>query len=183
MRRISLIAAMLAPAMLLAACDNGTVDDGDIEDQAREEAPDETGVAVDGIASEQVEGIDDPVPVLQALGTTNRDLGPNLGACTFAHGGETLFLAGSERSANARGVGAIQVTGVDRRLAGAEMGGYDYVKAGPTMTDGEYTVTVERAEGSGQSADGGTRWAAELVVRKDMANEVRYAPGTWTCDA
>ncbi|GGD52282.1 hypothetical protein GRI62_05540 [Erythrobacter arachoides] len=181
MPRKSLMAALTASALLLSACGND-VDDGDVEDQAREDAPEEAGVAVDGIASEQVEGIDNPVPVLQNIGDVSVNLGPTLGGCSFEHNGETLFIAGAEDNRNARGNGVIQVSGVDRLLAGADLTGPAGIDAGPTMTDGEYTVTVERGAGQG-TAFGveSARWPAELVVRKDMKNEVRYAPGTWTC--
>ena len=177
MKRIAIAAAL--SSLVLAACGS---DDG-VTDEAREEAPDETGVAVDNIANEKAVGADAPVPVLEPLGDTSSvDLGPTLGACTFEKDGDTFFLAGAEDDAKARGKGVIQVGGRDRLLAGTDMTGPEGIDAGPTMTDGEYTVTVERGAGEGEPfGTESVRWPAELVVRKDMANEVRYAPGTWSC--
>ena len=178
-------ALLAAPALLLAACggaDSGA-DETEITDRANEEGPNETGVAVDGIASEQVKGADAAIPVLEPMGTALEvDLGPTLGGCSFEHEGDVLFIAGAEDNANARGKGVVQIGGRDRVLAGAMMGGPEMIENGPTMTDGEYTVVVERNAGNGEAyGTESTRYPAELVVRKDAANEVRYAPGTWTC--
>ena len=177
MKRIALSAALASLA--LAACGS---DDG-VTDEAREEAPGETGVAVDNIADEKAVGADAAVPLLEPLGDEQSvDLGPTLGACSFEHEGDLLFIAGAPDESNARGNGVIQVAGRDRLLAGADMNGPEGINDGPTMTDGEYTVTIERGAGDGEVLGiESTRWPAELIVRKDMANEVRYAPGTWTC--
>ena len=177
MKRIALSAALASLALAACGSDDGVID------EAREEAPNETGVAVDNIADEKAVGADAAVPLLEPLGDElSVDLGPTLGGCSFEHEGDVLFIAGAPDEDKARGNGVIQVAGRDRLLAGAEMTGPAGIDAGPTMTDGEYTVTVERGTGEGEAfGTESTRYPAELIVRKDMANEVRYAPGTWTC--
>ncbi|RPF70382.1 hypothetical protein [Aurantiacibacter spongiae] len=182
---LRLVTILAFSAATLAACNDGADPEQGlaIADEAREEAPDETGVAVDNIASERVEGIDDPIPALEELGDPDDlDLGEMVGACSFASNDKVLFIAGSEGSDRARGRGVIQIAGRDRVLAGADMTGPEGIMDGPTMTDGEYTVTIDRGSGDGERVGAeSTRWPAELVVSKDARSDVRYAPGTWTC--
>ncbi|RJY08581.1 hypothetical protein D6201_03670 [Aurantiacibacter aquimixticola] len=176
-------ALLAAPALALSACADSTdVDDSDITDEAVEEAPEEFGVAVDNIANERAVGVDAAVPALEDLGDLQQvDLGDTMGACAFTMDDKTLLLAGSPAQDRARGTGVIQVAGRDRVLAGSELGGPDAISAGPTMTDGEYTVQIERAS-AGTEADAETMgYEATLLVRKDGANEVSYGPGTWMC--
>lgn len=184
-QRISLSAALAVGLLALAGCGGSEpdVDDADISADATEDAPEEFGVAVDNIADEKAQGADEGLPVLEPIGSEpDVDIGPTLGGCSFEHEGQVIFIAGAPDNANARGSGVIQVNGRDRLLASTEMGGPEMIDAGPTMTDGEFTVEVERASGEGQSYGvESVRWPAALVARVNAENEIRYEPGTWTC--
>lgn len=169
-------------ALALAACadpDNVTEDE-----QLEDQAPVDYGVTVDNIAEESVpDAYDADNPLLETLGTAQDvDLGPALGACSFAIGDETLLMVGTPIEDGARGKGVIQVAGVDRLLAGTRGYGPDGIQAGPTMTDGEFTVRVVRADGEGEvTGRDTTSWDARLFVRKDAGEEIPYGPGTWSC--
>ncbi|MCP9223336.1 hypothetical protein MKP08_11295 [Erythrobacter sp. LQ02-29] len=179
--RTSLLLAGLAMAGLVA-CGDSTADrklpGGE---PAQTEAGQDTNV-VPGVEP-KVSGSEPAVAVLQPIGkNVDVDLGPNLGGCKFEKDDAVLLIAGAPDDTNARGMGVIKVGGVDRLMTGTTPGGPPAIDAGPTMTDGEYTVTVERGSGDGKSVGAeSSQWPADLIVRKDMANERRYADGTWTC--
>lgn len=120
---------------------------------------------------------------LQGLGNVIEvDLGPTLGGCSFDHDGKTLLIAGARDDRVARGRGVLQVAGIQHSLVGERTGGPDYINSGPTMTDGEYTAEVRRAEGGGVPVGiESSQWPADLVVRRGLADQHVYSPGTWTC--
>ena len=121
-------------------------------------------------------------PVLEAIGPDHTaELGPTLGGCAFTRQGETLFIAGAPDEENARGCGVVQIGGLERVLVSEQSGGPDYINAGPTMTDGEFTVAVRRA-GSGLAIGlDSTQWPADLAIRQGVESERLYKRGTWTC--
>ena len=173
-RGAPILPALMLPVLaLLAACGDrgGGEEDAAVADAAPEPVPAMTSPAADG-------GLQ-----LQALGDTLEvDLGPTLGGCSFEHEGEVLLIAGAPDDRTARGRGVVQIAGAEHLLTGQSTGGPEYMNSGPTMSDGDYTVEVRRAEGEGEKAGiESTRWPADLVVRGGAAGERIYRPGTWTC--
>ena len=169
---------MLVPALMaVTAC-------GDAE----EPAPLAGGEASDPLPNATMSPLaesDGPAPTLSldALGDDlEADLGPTLGACAFAHDGETLMIAGAPDESGSRGRGVVQIAGVERLMTGERTGGPDYINAGPVMTDGDFTVEVRRGAGEGNPVGiESTRWPAELAIQQGMGAERVYRPGTWTC--
>ena len=194
MIRNSILLAALPLSLALAACGSEEANPGDEDgvettarDQERESvtAPDDPSlVNLDGDIVEVAGGTATPAPpLLQPIAdVTSVDLGPTLGACTFAIGDTTLFIAGAGDENNARGKGVVQVDAEDMLLEGEQAGGPDYINSGPAMTDGTVSVEVRRAEGDGERYGvESTRWPAELAVRNGLGPERVYRSGTWTC--
>lgn len=120
-------------------------------------------------------------PRLTPLASTSyRVLGKTSGRCTFAYGGKALLTVGAPDDIADKGKGVLVVDERQMVLAGVDAGGPQVVESGPTLTDGTWTASVQRAEGSPEPAGGGNRWSADLVVR-GPGGESRFSPGTWTC--
>lgn len=183
-QHLPLSAALAFGLLALAGCGESEpeVDETDISAET-EEAPEELGEAAGNNANGDSQGIDDGQPTLEPIGSgLEVDIGPTLGGCSFEYEGQVILVAGADANANARGKGAIRIDGRDRLLKSTEMGGPEMIDAGPTMTDGEFTVEIERASGEGQSFGvESVQWPAALVARVNAENEIRYEPGTWTC--
>jgi hypothetical protein len=170
-RSLPLRGASFGAVLLLAACG----------------APDESAEDVSATVGEEVAagaGAMGGVPTtLKPLeGESSADLGETLGGCSFEREGETLLVAGAPADADAPGRGVIRISGGERMLETEQAGGPDYINAGPVLGDGEFSVTVERAEGEGEPVGAeATQWPADLIVTNAAGEEWRYTPGTWTC--
>jgi hypothetical protein len=122
-------------------------------------------------------------PVLQVLGDlTGVDLGKRKGGCTFQHqDGRELLVTGSAADKDSDAIGAVRSGGVIVMLKSQAKVGLDGLKAGPTLSGGNITVSVARAEGKGAPMGPLTRWNANLGVRDASGQQRVYSPGNWTC--
>ena len=199
MRKSFRTAILAGAALTLAACNQpAETDEGEGADDLAEAVEDgadgSTGVRSDAAWLQTAPGTvsagspagdaeNDDAPLLDVIDTSaGVDLGGAAGGCAFAHQGYVLFIAANNGGPNGRGMGIAQIAGSDITLTGSEAGGADYIESGPSMTNGETTITVDRAEGGAESISGGARrWAAELRVQEGLEPARVYRPGTWTC--
>ncbi|WP_128892715.1 hypothetical protein [Erythrobacter sp. HKB08] len=108
-------------------------------------------------------------------------LGKTDGGCKFEQGGETVFVAGATSNTDTSGRAVVVINGVERVMGGADLGGAQAIESGPTVGDGEFTVSVIRGEGAPKEPAVNTyQWPAQLVITSG-AGQRRYPTGTWTC--
>ncbi|MGX7895133.1 hypothetical protein [Tsuneonella sp. HG222] len=178
---IRAIFALAALPLALAACSNEPDPAASDTVQDAEDARVEENSGLSPAVNEQNAVETTAVPELEAFATDRTPGIPGaVVTCSFKLGTNTLLITGLEPQANARGKGIVQVGGEERILTGTAALGADGMRAGPTMTDGEYTVVVERESKTGAAAAG---VPATIVSRYNMANERRYGPGLWTCSS
>ena len=102
--------------------------------------------------------------------------------CAFTvDGNAMLLMAGATGRDNSRGKGAVRIKDLPRIMSTEQLGGPDYIRSGPVLTDGEFTVKVIRGAGAGAPMGKGRQWPATLTVRKGLGPVRTYAPGQWTC--
>ncbi|ANU08106.1 hypothetical protein [Paraurantiacibacter namhicola] len=194
MIRSSILLAALPLSLALAACGSGDANPGDEDgvetlttDQERESVTaldDPSLVNLEGDVVAVAGGAETPAPpMLQPIADTQAvDLGPTMGACTFALGDVTLLVAGARDNEISRAKGVVQVDAEDMLLQGEETTGADYVTEGPSLTDGTISVEVRRGAGEGEAYGAeSVRWPADLSVRSGLGPERVYRSGTWTC--
>ena len=173
-----LLALLAVPALALAACDSDPVQ----PEQGDNAAVPEADPGPEAGIQPKVAVEDAGEPMLMPLGD-----GPGIDAgtqpCEFEWQDNTIFIASAPGDANSRGKGVIKIDGVDRILTGDRLYGPDGIAAGPTMTDGEFEVSVERAEGEGSLEGDRRSWDAQLVARLNMDASRNYEGGKWVCAA
>ena len=201
MRKSFRTAILAGAALALAACNQSAdveADEGEGADDLAEAVEDgadgSTGIRSDAAWLQTAPGTvpaasiagdaeNDDAPLLDVIDTSaGVDLGGAAGGCAFAHEGYVLFIASNNGGPNGRGLGIAQIAGSDITLTGSEAGGAQYIESGPSMTNGETTIAIDRAGGDPEVISGGARrWAAELSVQEGLEPARVYRPGTWTC--
>ena len=158
--------------LALAAC--GSDPEPASTDEVTDPMPGPDGSVVAGVEP-RVAGEEPNVALLGPIGDAGAiELGDVTGSCSFEYDGESILIAGAENVENARGKGVIRVNGEPRVLTGSQPRGASEIEAGPSMTDGEYEVSIDRGEGQGK------QWRATLTASKQMDDPVTY-DGVWDC--
>lgn len=174
------LVATLTAAAVLAAC--GTKEVTKQEAQVAENSRVEQNNGLSPAIDEKVAVEEGTAPGLEPF---KADRTPDVAnaaiTCSFRMNGSALLITGLEPVANARGKGLVLIGGEERVLTGTEALGVPGMRAGPTMTDGEFTVNVVRDAGKGEADATAHEWPASLIQRMNMAHERRYGPGVWTC--
>lgn len=178
MRGLTIVAALLA----LAACSDRAPTEGETADDFAARTGQGGMPSVAEINAQPLTADEGATRLTPLASNARTVLGPVKGGCAFAYQGRTLLTVGAPDDMSQTGKGVLVADGRQMVLGGIDAGGPQVVESGPTLTDGTWTASVLRAEGSPEAVAGGNQWPADLVVTGPQG-ESKFSSGTWTCSS